>query len=316
MGKKQKKYTDDQADFINRTPLLYRRSVVKLFRDFTTAPNKHYLTKPEGVIQELASISKKDVNAIHDEYYDHIQNIRQDKSTTVLKNEELFYLIEEFVWRNCEEEVAGLNVVIALHNFGVSTVNFFSEKEQDSETISSAFRRFFSEHQEGRISAEENKLFKIEFKGTQLKNELSIESKAHEEKFQKFETDNKDIYFAIKILKNRHFSLLISFNNESEKNVYYGVYSNKDNIFLIKGLKSTKLISGRIGKFEDNSFPVSFHPNITFKGIQSNIDRSESIYYSSFYDTYLSELTDEYEYTDCKSVFTNILKEMDFDGYR
>ena len=123
------KYGNQEASFINRTPISYRRSIVKLFRDFTLKTNKNEMGRPERIIEFFAEIRKEDVNQVYLDYYDRVQNVRKG-GNAILNQEDLFHLIEKFVWEHCEEKVVGINTAFQIGDFA-KQCNFFYQNKID-----------------------------------------------------------------------------------------------------------------------------------------------------------------------------------------
>lgn len=256
---KKNKYRDSEADFINRTPIMYRRSVIKVFRDYSLKSNNNEMGRPERIIEEFASILKEDINKVYLQYYEKVQNIRKGVNA-VLNQEGLFHLVEQFVWKYCEDKMLTLNTSIHLSKFAKYTSHFFENSSDD----------FRGEKKHTRLEDRKYELeccstgsyYIAEFSPNPAWNSTNEAIKKLSD--ESIRSIKKNFYIAIKNLNNNIYNLAFAFNNDPEEEIFYGIFLKKSRRIIMKNLNSSEPLFIELLYEERNTYSVISLPHLAF----------------------------------------------------
>ncbi|MCU7846951.1 MAG: hypothetical protein KZQ89_02930 [Candidatus Thiodiazotropha sp. (ex Lucinoma kastoroae)] len=302
----ENKYREKEAAFLNRTPVFYRMSVVKVFRDYTDRLNGSGMSKPERIVQEFANVSGENINIAYDQYYEKIRNLRRGNDA-VLKQEEFFLLVEAFVWKYCEADISGLNINMSLQIFGKAYCNLFSttfDSDFSSATQAMTYTPF------KQFVLNKNTFYKVLFSGAKLSKIFIDELLNRQEPIR----DPCNTYFYIRESNSELFDYVFSFTNGSIENICYGIHNKITASFMLKQINtnSTVLCNYRKPEYKNENPELLVYPFITKDGI-NNTNSFDTNYRELLYDTTLTEVIDHTEKSGAEKRMYKVLKYLDFN---
>lgn len=316
--KTKKKYSARQVKLINRTTLTYRKSVLKIFRDIVDGKEIDHLTKPENIIEEFSKLLDQDINEVHDIYYRRLENLIGG-SDAVLKQDDLFSLVEKIVWDNRESEIVGANIEIRLHQFAKSYCIFLGLNGKYQPVPG-----YFQASENGLKSFEDGYIYKARF--GKISN---IERLHYFDLVSDKRKKDRDTYFVFKTSGNVKYDFVFSFINESDENVYFGIYLKHYWLMVLISLEEqeyatanfdfdrhlddlgpkSNLTEDRIGT---TGIPfITVYPYLSKRGINRAQLIFEQDYNASPYSIYLDALVDSKEKLSVAEKCAKIIKDMD-----
>lgn len=312
MKSRDYKYNQKTALFLSRTPINYRISVMKVFKEFAKSSNPHPMAKPERILQEFAVMSGRNINEVILEYEDKLSNLRRN-GEAVLKQEDFFGLIEKFVWKYCEDHISGLNIGDSIHSLGISFYHLFSSpknyrySDQDGD-----FEVSVAGEEVIKSVLECDCVYKVDFSGAKL-SKAFIDELLDGNLDQPFETKKLETYFYIKKLPYYEYDLVISFNNSDEENICYGIHSVQTGSFFLNQICINQMALCRYEQ-KHNGSDIEFlvYPFISRGGIHDSFSFDNN-YRELAYDTSLVKVNDKVELTHSTKRLKKILKFMDLD---
>jgi hypothetical protein len=236
-----------RADFVKRSPYLYRLSVVTVFRDIYKQYKRiddHPLGALKYIIQDMASYYDGHPDELKGSFSKKLGNILSGE-TEGTRNEDIdhFELIEEFLWRHEPEEISMLEIVNEVNYLAKFFTSFTKPKMVKQSRVDARLdigktNDTYMED-EGKLiilkTIEEGHVFKFIHTSESERKQYRLTKNRHV-----VESLIDNYYLAIKKSRFIDEKIAILFSDSLQSEFCFGCYLEKNNLLIMKHHQTLK----------------------------------------------------------------------------